>query len=130
MLHRLLLALAALVAALTFAQAAPAWHGSGYWFFNGYFYGGDYTYHPNGSNPDALHLNRISWAPCSHQILHILLHWNGLWTGISAWPQSCDSYFYTVPSSTGGRGPVRYGGCENPPGLSVLWMNCRWGIGG
>ena len=113
-------------AALVVAPVGGAGHGTGYWFFQGYLPTG------SGDRTAGPHANfccnvwnevRMSWTTGSHDMTFILVRRSDYgWSGFRAYAaDGYDQYiYYQVADYTAG-------GCQNPAGLSTVWVNCHIG---
>lgn len=119
---RIFFSLFVVAAALTFAGSA---YGA-YWFYQGYL--------PTGSGARTVLVNqdvaapvyiRESWSPCTHNMKFIVVSNGGGWLGGTFYYSSgCDqSVMDQYPNLN-----ADYG-CQNPDGLSTVWVNCRAGTG-
>jgi hypothetical protein len=106
----------AVAGALLLANSALA----GWWFYQGNLptSGGTVLL---GSNPPAAVYQEVSWTGCTHSMYLVQVEYNGSWDLITETTSGgCD---HTIM--------VQYPdlhnnyGCENPPGLSTVYTNCR-----
>jgi hypothetical protein len=124
---RLFLRVGVLVAAvgvsLLLASSAFA---TSYWFYQGNLptSGGARTV-LLGSNPPPAVYQRESWTSCTHDMYYVQVEYNGSWDlGTFFSRNGCDQEIM-----------VQYPdlhnnyGCENPPGDSTVYVNCRAGTG-
>jgi hypothetical protein len=113
---------AATVLAATFASSAAA---ASYWFYNGYLPrpANGNRYILLGSNPAPPVYQRESWSACTHNMLLIQIENGGSWDGITLhYSNGCDqTQMVQYPDLHDNYG------CENPAGLSQVYVNCRAG---
>lgn len=109
--------------ALSFPSAAGAGHGTGYWFYQGYLptSGGARAVHHENQCCNNTNWIRMSWTSGSHAMNFLLITHSGSWQSYRTDTTSYDQVFqYNVSG-------VSRGGCQNPEGLSTVWVNCRVG---
>jgi hypothetical protein len=116
----LLVLLLAIGVSLVVAKAAFA----AYWFYQGNLPMSDGTRTALlGSNPSPPIYQRESWSSCTHNMYYVQIENGGSWdVGTFYYSNGCDQEIM-----------VQYPdlhdnyGCENPPGDSTVYVNCRAG---
>jgi hypothetical protein len=122
------LALTAAVALVVAGGAAGAAYG--YWDFQGNLPKSDgsriYVKYTNVS-PGGLQDIRMSWTTGSHCMRFLWIHPSGSWSESAVCGSDpCYPNYYDCEISWGPTDSIydRFG-CENPPNLSTVWVNCR-----
>ena len=115
----------AVVVALSLSVAGTAL-GANYWFYQGNLpTSGGTRYVLLGSSPPTPIYQRESWSSCTHSMKYIRIQTNGSWNGGTFYySNGCDQeVFVDFPEFYNNYG------CENPSGLSQVYVNCRAGTG-
>lgn len=118
---RLVAIAAAAVIAAVFSSSAVA---ASYWFYQGNLptSSGARTV-LLGSNPTPPVYQRESWSACTHNMKYIAVQTNGSWSGGTFYySNGCDQEIMV-------QYPEFFNnyGCQNPDGLSQVYVNCRAG---
>jgi hypothetical protein len=112
----------ATIFAAVFVQTASA---ASYWFYQGYLprpINGD-RFVLLGSEPPWPIYQRESWAACTHNMKYIQIDNSGNWDGGTfSYSTGCDHEIMVQYPDL----HTNYG-CENPAGLSQVYVNCRAG---
>lgn len=111
-------------ATLMLVAFASAAYGAPYWFYQGNLptSSGARTVLVGGRPAPPVYV-RESWAPCTHNMKFIMIDNAGNWGGGTfSYTSGCDHEIMDQYPDL----HSNYG-CQNPDGLSSVWVNCRAG---